>query len=168
MSGWTIPLGTLIEKAKGNLDFVARKTVLTVYRRVTMRTPVDTGRARGGWMCTLGAPAALTEGLAAVNDTDRSGRNAIAGIQETTGQWKPLSGDTCFLTNNVPYIGVLEHGRVGNRGSNQAPRGMVALTVAELGGIAEDAAAHAQAGTFGGSRAEVDVGGAWDVGGASE
>ena len=52
----------------------------------------------------------------------------------------------------------------GHGSSTQAPNGMVAITVAELGGIAEDAAAEAQAGTFGGSRAESEIGGAWDVG----
>lgn len=135
MSGWSIPLDKYIAKAQGDLGKVARKIVLTAFRRVILRTPVKTGRARGGWLCTIGTPAIPTEGLAAVNDTDRSGRNAVAGAEEGVGMWDPLTGKAVILTNNVPYIGRLEHGS-----STQAPNGMVAVTVAELGGIAQEAA----------------------------
>ena len=46
-----------------------------------------------------------------------------------------------FLTNNLPYIETLERGRIGNKGSEQAPNGMVGITVAEFGGIVDQEAA---------------------------
>lgn len=131
MSGWTIPLDRLIAKAQGNLELVARKTILTCYRRVIMRTPVKTGRARGNWFCAIGAAPSQT-----TDQVDPSGRSSAGDMQQTVaGQWKPLTGETCIMSNNLPYIGRLEEGS-----SKQAPGGMVKLTVAEMGGIAQDAA----------------------------
>ena len=54
--------------------------------------------------------------------------------------YKPETEQSVFLANNLPYIETLERGRVGNRGSLQAPQGMVAITVAEFGGIAQSEA----------------------------
>lgn len=160
MGSFALAVDAFAKKGMVNIDVVGRKIAFEVYRRVIFRTPVRTGAARGNWMCTVGSPALRTEGLAAVNDTDRSGRSTAATMGETVKDWKPSAQVPIFLANNLPYIESLEHGS-----SRQAPQGMVALTIAEFGGIAEDAAAHAQAGTFGGSRAEIDMGGAWDTGG---
>ena len=149
---------------KGSLakaDVCSRKIVLTMFRRVVLRTPVRTGRARGNWLCTLDSPAMPTLGLAAVNDTDKSGRATIATITEGVQAWQAVTGRSILLTNNLPYIEELEHGY-----SRQAPSGMVAVTVAEFGGIAEDAAANQQLGNFGGS--VEGMGGAWDAGEAGE
>ena len=157
-----------------NVDTVGRKVALEVFTRVIKRTPVKTGRARGNWQCSIGSPAldAPSEGfaneMAQTFETDTSGNRAVAQSADEVKQWKPSDGSSIFLANNVPYIEVLEQGRHGNKGSWQAPNGMVAITIAEYGGIAENAAAQARAGTFGGSRSETSMGGAWDVGSAGE
>ena len=68
---------------------------------------------------------------------DKSGQATIAAMQETiTNEWDPLTGEIAALSNNLPYIKKLEDGS-----STQAPNGMVKITVAELGGIAQEAAA---------------------------
>jgi hypothetical protein len=120
------------DKAMNQANTVIRKTGLEVGRRIILRTPVDTGRARGNWIPQVNSPAnGQTETL------DKSGAISIASLASTVSTWKPISGVSLFVVNNLPYIEVLEKGRIGNKGSNQAPRGMVAITVAEFQNIVE-------------------------------
>lgn len=76
---------------------------LEALSRVVLRTPVDTGRARGNWQVTLGSPATSDR-----ETLDPAGTTTInEGNQVVVGA-PPFS--TIFLTNNVPQIEVLEHG----------------------------------------------------------
>lgn len=111
------------------LDLVSRKIALEAFRRVILRTPVKTGRARGNWQCTTGGPA-----TGQLDVEDASGAKAVSVMQAQVQGWKAISGTSILLTNNLPYIGRLEHGS-----SIQAPSGMVAITIAELGGIVQEA-----------------------------
>jgi hypothetical protein len=93
-----------------------------------MRTPVDTGRARGNWTATVGhRSAGSTDGV------DPIGGSTVANAQAVANGWD--GNGSIFLTNNLPYIERLEHGHSG-----QAPSGMVGITVAEFGGIVDGAA----------------------------
>lgn len=97
-----------------------RKISLEALRRVVLKTPVDTGRARANWQLTTGSPA---EGVIDAKDkqgakTLRKGANEVAKIKGTP---------VVYITNNVDYIEVLEQGS-----SSQAPQGMVAVTISEL------------------------------------
>ena len=135
MSGWSIDLGKYATDTVEKTNQVCRKVALSVFRRVVMRTPVDTGRARGNWIPTVGSPSSE------VNDTqDKGGVMAMGRAASQTGRWDPSKGQSIFLTNNLPYIEVLEKGRVGNKGSLQAPQGMVGITGAEFGGIVSEEA----------------------------
>lgn len=87
--------------------------------RVVLRTPVDTGRARGGWMGEVGAPAS-GEG-----STDKNGNGTVQRAIAAVASAKPF--ETIHLTNNVNYISYLEEGT-----SQQAPEGMLALSLAEV------------------------------------
>ena len=91
-------------------------------KRVVQKTPVDTGRARGGWMSYLLAngqpsngggsdPKAIAEGVAAGSFTQK-----LNGTQQFI-----------VLVNAVDYIVILEFGSSG-----QAPAGMMRLTFREL------------------------------------
>ncbi len=82
---------------------------------------MDTGRAKGNWQTTIGRPAEGT-----VDDADKGGSRTIAAGLAALAALPPYS--VVYLTNNLPYILVLESGSW----STQAPRGMVALTLAEL------------------------------------
>ena len=133
MGSFALDVSKWCGKSLDRIDIVSRKIALEMFRRVILRTPVDTGRARGNWQTTIGAPAFGT-----LDETDKSGRAAIARATTVCLAWKAVSGAWIFLANNLPYIQTLEHGRVGNRGSKQAPSGMVAITVAEYGGVVQE------------------------------
>lgn len=99
---------------------------LETHRRIVLRTPVDTGRARGNWMVSEGEP--VTE-----SDPSRFDKTGGAGMAEAKGLAKDLKfGDVAFIVNNLPYIEALENGH-----SKQAPAGMVAVTVTEMQPVCE-------------------------------
>lgn len=126
----------------------ARKLAYTVAKRIIDRTPVadpeevdDPGQAKGNWQGTIGSPAVGT-----INHPDPSGADTIAKIESNIQSWKPSTGMSFFITNNIIYIPVLEYGlypsrnggrtrRTINGFSTQAPAGMVGITVAEFGGM---------------------------------
>ena len=93
---------------------------LKVLRGVVLKTPVDTGRARANWQLSINIPKTDI-----VNSKQKAGAKAITDGNRTLKTIK--LGEDIYITNNLPYIGVLERGH-----SKQAPRGMVALTLAEI------------------------------------
>lgn len=129
---------SLVEKAKSDLDTVTRRFVYGMFSRVIMRTPVDTGRARGAWVVGFGAPAFsggehLDKGPVTQNGSGNSStKDRMAAEILQSGSW---IGTTVFLTNSLGYPYFLEYGRqyAGGYGpgSKQAPQGMVRITVNE-------------------------------------
>ena len=97
-----------------------RKLALQVLRGVVLKTPVDTGRARGNWQVTIGAPAESQ-----LDTTDKAGGSTISKGLAELAQYHPFL--SIWVSNNLPYIERLEDGY-----SSQAPGGMVALTIAEV------------------------------------
>lgn len=104
-------------------DKVFRGTSIAMSTSVIEKTPVKTGRARGNWFATFGAPStkvstrvSTDQSLTAEKDAESV---ALAGV----------AGQTFYLTNNLPYIQRLENGW-----SDQArnPNGMVEITVNEF------------------------------------
>lgn len=131
MGNFSLDVSKWCGKSLDRIDIVSRKIALEMFRRVILRTPVATGLARGNWQSTIGAPA-----FGALKDTDPSGRAAVARATTACLAWKAMSGASILLTNNLPYIERLEHGHSKHGYSKQAPAGMVAITVAEFGGVA--------------------------------
>jgi len=115
-------------KVKNRLTVVPRKIALEVLRRVVMRTPSRSGRARGNWQTSVGAP--IETELGKQHNAPAGGAPISRGAQVISG-WD-ATNVSIFLMNNVPYIQRLEDGY-----SDQAPSGMVKITVAEFEGIAE-------------------------------
>lgn len=112
------------------------KLALDMLRGVVMRTPVDTGRARGNWQVSLDQPVdGELEGV------DQSGSRTIengAKVIQGAGQQRNAAGQflssvdpsafrVIWISNNVAYIQLLESGS-----SKQAPSGMVRRTIEEL------------------------------------
>ena len=97
-----------------------KKIVLEALRRIVLRTPVDTGRARGNWQTAIARP--LTGQLETV---DKAGHATITKGLQAVSNLPPYS--VVWLSNNLDYIEFLEEGS-----SRQAPEGMVAITVEEL------------------------------------
>jgi hypothetical protein len=122
---------------------VYKAIVLETHKRIVMRTPVDTGRARGNWMID-------TKNTDEVSlDTDKSGSKTVKKGKSFAD--KLTMDDKTWIINNVHYIGILENGGYPNppkKGSwvkgkgyvikssggfsKQAPHGMVKVTMAEM------------------------------------
>ena len=60
------------DKTERLLRVIPRKIALELLRRLIMRTPVDSGRARGNWQASVGTPATGETGT-----TDKSGSAAL-------------------------------------------------------------------------------------------
>lgn len=112
----------------GDVSAYAKKTGLTIdnavvaicseaTRRIITKTPVDTGRARGNWF------ASINEVHGGTDEGRREGDAIIQGVILAQN----AGGKVFNLTNNLPYINGLEHGRSG-----QAPAGMVRVTAVEI------------------------------------
>lgn len=114
------------EKTEQNLGTVYRSVTIKLFSQVVQLSPVDTGRFRGNWQTTTGAPADQ-----AIARADPSGALAQAEVAQNVG---PL-GSTSYLTNNLPYAQRLEYGYSG-----QAPGGMVRISVARFKALVKEAA----------------------------
>ena len=110
-----------IEKVEDKLLLIKQKIAMQALSGVTLKMPVDEGRARGNTNV-------------AINEIDTSvtfvvDPSGTATIQR--GQAVIFSDDDPFsvitVSNSVPYINRLENGW-----SKQAPNGMFAVTVAEI------------------------------------
>jgi len=132
-------------KAFGDVDVpkelqrVMQTASIFALRRVVGRTPVgdpgswapqslppppgyEPGRARGGWQVGINRTTETD-----INRIDPSGNTTIAAGILLIKQAKAF--DEVLIYNNVPYILELENGY-----SQQAPTGMVRLTIADLAG----------------------------------
>lgn len=114
------------DKAERLMTIIPRKVALEVFSRVVMRTPVDTGRARGNWQANVGSPAA-----GVVEATDTGGSDTVMEIANEVESWD-VENVAIYLVNNLPYIVALEDGW-----SDQAPAGMVKVSLAEFPEIVE-------------------------------
>ncbi len=88
---------------------------IAVDSRLVEATPVDTGRARGNWLPSIGAPR--------TDEVDA--RDAAAAVDEAVQTFNPAPEfPVMYLANNLPYIGVLNNGS-----SKQAPAGFVESSI---------------------------------------
>jgi len=129
MGQFALDLKRFAQEAQENWQTVSKKVALDLFRQFVMGTPVDTGRARGNWQCTIGSPAEGT-----IERKDPTGQAVMAEVTETVAGWNVDQVAIC-LTNNVAYIEALENGH-----SQQAPRGWVRVALRNYPGIVEKAA----------------------------
>lgn len=108
------------DKAEISAEKVFRGSALTIFRAVILRTPVDTGRLRANWQCSLNIPSG-----GEIDGTDKTGSGAISAAASKTNDAK-LS-DSIYLVNNLPYAQAIEDGH----SQEQAPAGMVKTTISE-------------------------------------
>lgn len=119
-----------IKKAKKNPELVVRQVTIKLYSAIIMASPVDTGRFRMNWQATVDNPA-----TGMLIGDDPSGSRAIGRISQfvaSSTKW-----DEFRLTNNLPYAERLEFGW-----SQQAPSGMVRVTVSRFQRLIDEAAAR--------------------------
>jgi hypothetical protein len=115
----------------GAVNQLMRGLGLETQGRLMDKTPVDRGRARANWNVSTGAPD---------TSTDDNATKASVPAKQAEGASRILrtdfaGGEELFVTNGLPYIKGLEDGH-----SQQAPAGMVAVTVQELKPVAEQIA----------------------------
>lgn len=132
MSQFTLDVNEFVKKAGVRGDDVVRYTHLGMGRRIILRTPVDTGRAQNNWLSKEDFPHTQ---ILSIEDTSPS-----FALQELEGFAKQVkAGGVIYFTNNLDYIEYLEEGS-----SQQAPEGMVALTVEEFQRIVDAATERAK------------------------
>tara|TARA_R110000796_G_C14571530_1_gene435757 strand:- start:2496 stop:2906 length:411 start_codon:yes stop_codon:yes gene_type:complete len=109
-----IDLAAFAKRIDVGVGIAVEKIGRDLHGKIVKRTPVDTGRARASWDMTINNPS-----------------NYVPGEGDTTPEPLPsldLDGnDQLYIVSNLVYIEPLEHGH-----SNQAPLGMVRLSVAEI------------------------------------
>ena len=111
------------KKTASKLDLATRQIALQIFSRIILKSPVDTGRFRGNWQLAIGS---APDGTLELND--KTGTATIA--KGTATALGVNAGDIIYFANNLGYALRLEEGY-----SQQAPNGMVALTVQEFQSI---------------------------------
>lgn len=116
-------LNQISQLANKKLETVVRETLVGLSTSIIIKTPVKDGYAKGGWVAQENMqPTTSPERI------DKSGSIAINGVQVVAGKFD--IGSTFYLVNALPYAETLEYGS-----SQQAPSGMVRISIAELPGI---------------------------------
>ena len=109
---WSNPPTDFVDEYERDHFELVQSIGIEFWNRVTLRTPVDTGRARGNWSMTFEQPSD------AVYDDTTLKRPQKA---------KPKPYPIFYVQNALEYIVPLEFGH-----SKQAPAGMFRITLAEL------------------------------------
>lgn len=118
---FALDIARFADTTKNNVNLVVRKATLDIFSRVVVRTPVDTGRARGNWLPSFRTPASGYDW----DKYSHTGQETIAAIAALFVGMK--AGQVAWLSNNLPYVWGLEFDAV----SRQAPNGMARLSVRE-------------------------------------
>jgi hypothetical protein len=140
MAGWSIPLDKLAEKVQLDIETVARRATLNVYKAVGKRSAVDKGRFRANWNVSHGAPDTTV-----TNSTDASRMDREIDKVLTL----PVGG-VVYMSNSLPYAQKLEYGGYPNPPKNptgktvggystQAPRGMIRISALEFNDFVQKA-----------------------------
>ena len=109
------------ERVPEEVNLIKTKIGMQLLERIVMMTPVDTGRARGNWQASIDDPVSSV-----LVTTSKNGQTAInKGIRVIE---RVTSGQSIWISNNLPYIEALENGWSG-----QAPAGMLSVALAEVG-----------------------------------
>lgn len=116
----------MIAKNKKEMNMAARAVFMDGLGEIIGETPADEGRARNSWFLTVNAPFSLSGG----RDPDDGGGGSHASLETMPAN---VFNKKIFLTNNLPYINLLEYGgysktsttgKTINGFSMQAPEGM--------------------------------------------
>jgi hypothetical protein len=113
-------LAAFAEQAKETIDDVFREVVIEIGTSVIRLSPVDTGRFKGNWQLTIGAPSGYS-----LDAYDKAGHETIAELVAQANQLE--AGQVAYIVNNLVYGVPLEYGH-----SAQAPAGMVQITLARF------------------------------------
>lgn len=131
-----LALAEFAQAVRDKADMAVRGIVHDVMASIVERSPVDTGYFRANWRHGLdGAP----EGTVPVVGTSESPAPPPDLPLLAAGSG---TGHVHYIVNNASYAWALERGH-----SQQAPQGVVGLTVLEFEQIVREATAEARAST---------------------
>lgn len=129
MTTFSLNVKKFAEKAEKDADAVISKICLDLLSDIVLNTPVDTGRARANWQCSIGSPASGEVSFSSDTGKGISAPAISAGSTYaiTAGAAAVASAprNIFWISNNLPYINRLEF----DQWSNQAPSGMVRLAI---------------------------------------
>lgn len=143
MGNFALDLKAWADKAQSNTDTLVREVVIELGTRIVERSPVGNpdlwqsppppgysgGRFRANWQHGFN-----DRPQGEIDAIDASGQTSINAI--TQGAMASPAAGMHYIANNLPYAVPLEEGH-----STQAPHGMVALAIVDLGGIVASEAA---------------------------
>ena len=102
---WESDWKKIEQKIDRTLNKGVRATLFEVSTAIIKETPADTGRARGNWQASVGRGATGT--IEGIQSESHGQAIAIRDVNQTVSV---AVGEVYYLTNNLPYIGVLEYG----------------------------------------------------------
>lgn len=130
--GFAESLAAFAEQAKEAIDDVFREVVIEIGSSVIRLSPVDTGRFKGNWQFSVGSPSNHS-----INTFDKAGHETITALVAEVSNLE--AGQVAYIVNNLVYGIPLEYGH-----SDQAPAGMVQITLARFQQIVEEAIRNSQ------------------------
>ena len=107
---------------ESEVNKVARATALNIVKGLTFSTPKDTGMAKGNWQTSANAPIMTT-----IDRLDLTGSQANTEAASVTESIKNIKYPEIWITNNLPYIGILNNGS-----SQQAPAKFVESVIKKV------------------------------------
>lgn len=122
-----VPFQKFAQAINVNLATVVRRVSAELFNKITLRTPVDTGRARASWQVSERAPG--TGQTVVVIPDNAPGTYGPPNASNAAAMAKASGKTSIFIVSNVPYMEALENGH-----SEQAPVGMVQISIAEVVG----------------------------------
>ncbi len=120
-----------VRRTDKRFDLVFQGTCLDLLSKIIKRTPVDTGRLAGNWSVGINnIPRDVIENT----DTEKAVEYGMLRLSDA------VIGDVAYIVNNLPYVHPIEY----EGHSEQAPEGMVGITVAEYEKAVEERARKAK------------------------
>lgn len=116
---FALDLSRIEKSIAGDIAEFMQKTVFEIYKGVTIKSPVDTGRFKGNWNINIGAPN-YTVQQSATSSPYGTAQSVTSELFKIDGT-KPV-----YISNGLPYAAKLETGY-----SKQASIGMVDITLTE-------------------------------------
>ncbi len=114
-------------EALAAIEQTFKDVVIQIGETIINITPVDTGRAKGSWVLTIGAPSTVSP-----ERYDKEGTETIAALVAEANKLEP--GQVAWIVSALPYSIPLEYGH-----SQKAPSGMIRVTVAKFQQIVREA-----------------------------
>jgi hypothetical protein len=111
------------------VKLACQKIAMEAFSRIIYRTPVLTGVLRASWGCEVGNPYAGKTGA-----IDKDGGPTMAKAKTVVNGWDVI--EPIYLNSNLSYSIPIEY----SGSPVKSPAGMVRVTVAEMGGVAESIA----------------------------